>query len=194
MLSSVLAAAAGAGSFVQSGAIVAATFILEDAATVLVGIMSADGKIPAGVALPALYVGVAVGDLGLYGLGNLASRYDWALRLVPVETYGSTQRWLRQNLFTAVATTRFLPGLRLPVYTACGFLRMPVRRFFAAVVVATFVWTSFLFSVAYAFGSWAADAIGVWRWPAGLALAGMFIVGSRIAAHRRTSHRFGKTL
>jgi membrane protein DedA with SNARE-associated domain len=184
MLSSLFSAAAGAGVLAQSGAIVAATFVVEDAATVMVGILCATGQIPLGAALGALYAGIAVGDVGLYGLGNFASRHRWARRLVPMEAYDEVQRWLRQHLFATVATTRFLPGMRLPVYTACGFLHMPLARFAAIVAAATFVWTTLLFGAAYAFGAWAAQAIGVWRWPLGLVLAATFIFGARVVAQR----------
>ena len=187
MLSSFLATAAGAGLAVQFGVIVAATLVLEDAATVIVGMMAADETIPVAVALAALYVGIAGGDLGLYGLGNLASRNHWARRLVPFESYERSQHWLRRRLIVAVATSRFVPGTRLPVYTACGFLRMPLGHFSAAVAVATIVWTTLLFSASYAFGSWAAAEIGIWRWPAGLAAAGLVILAGHIAAHRRAS-------
>ncbi len=182
MFSGLLAAAAGAGMLAQSGAIIAATFVLEDAATVMVGILCADGTIPLAPALAALYVGIAGGDLVLYALGNLASRHSWARRLVPVRAYGNVQAWLRRRLITAVATARFLPGLRLPVYTTCGFLRMPLRRFATVVVAATAVWTTLLFGLSYAFGSWAADEIGPWRWPLGLLLAAVFILVTRFAA------------
>ena len=185
MLSSFLAAAAAAGVVAQSGAIVAATLVLEDAATVIVGMMSAAGTIPIAAALAALYVGIAGGDLGLYGLGNLASRNDWARRLVPADTYETARRGLGRRLIMAVAASRFLPGTRLPVYTACGFLRMPLGRFSATVAFATIVWTTLLFGASYTFGRWAADEIGIWRWPAGLAAAGLVIVVGRLAAHRR---------
>lgn len=189
MLSSLFSAAAGAGIVAQSGAIVAATFILEDAATVMVGIMCAAGQIPLSAALTALYVGIAAGDIGLYGLGNFASRHRWARRFVPMEAYGEVQRWLRQRLVATVATTRFLPGMRLPVYTACGFLHMPLARFSAVVAAATFVWTTLLFGTAYAFGAWAAQAMGVWRWPLGLVLAASFILGARLIAQRAPPSR-----
>lgn len=187
MLSSLLAVAAGAGPLVQSGAIIAATFILEDAATVMVGIMSAAGTLPVVAGVAALYVGIAAGDIGLYGLGHLASRHRWARRLVPVKTYGQYQHWLRERLVATVAATRFLPGLRLPVYTACGFLHMPLARFSAVVVAATLVWTSLLFAAAYEFGSWAAHAIGVWRWPAGLGFALVTIFVTRRLARRHVA-------
>ena len=187
MLSGLLAAAAGAGPLAQSGAIIAATFILEDAATVMVGIMSASGLIPIAAALPALYVGIAAGDIGLYGLGHLASRHRWARRLVPLEKYGQCQRWLRDRLVTTVAATRFLPGLRLPVYTACGFLRMPLGRFSAVVAVATAVWSTLLFAASYEFGNWSAGVIGVWRWPVGLGLALVVVCVARLTAQRHLS-------
>ena len=54
-------------------AIIAATFIHEDIATVATGMLVADGVTSVGVALPALYIGIVAGDLGLYGMGRLVA-------------------------------------------------------------------------------------------------------------------------
>jgi membrane protein DedA with SNARE-associated domain len=184
MLATFLAAAASS-PLLQSGAIIAATFVLEDATTVMVGMMSADRTIPPLVALVALYVGIAAGDLGLYALGFLAQRHPWARRFVSRERTDKVRLWLRHRLGRTVAATRFLPGLRLPVYTACGFLRMPLRRFTTAVVLATVAWTTLLFGLSFAFGSWAVDRIGIYRWPVSLAIAGAIILASRALARAR---------
>jgi membrane protein DedA with SNARE-associated domain len=186
MLASLLTAAMAANPFVQSGAIVVATFILEDATTVLVGMMSADRMVSPLVALLALYAGIALGDLGLYLLGHLAQRHRWARRFVPAAKTEMVRRWLGPRLGATVAAVRFLPGLRLPVYTACGFMRMPLGRFAAAVVLATIVWTTLLFGLSYGFGSWATDRIGIWRWPLGLAIAALVILTSRRLTRSRT--------
>ncbi|HTZ77875.1 MAG TPA: VTT domain-containing protein [Stellaceae bacterium] len=185
MLATLLSAVIAANPFVQTGLIIAATFILEDPATVMVGMMSADRLIAMPTALVALYLGIILGDLGLYGLGFLAARQRWARRLVPVATHDSVRGWLGPRLVTTVATCRFLPGLRLPVYTACGFFRMPLARFAAAVVGATLVWTTLLFGAAYAFGAATAERLGLWRWPLGIALALAAILLSRALARRR---------
>jgi membrane protein DedA with SNARE-associated domain len=184
MLASLLAAAASS-PLLQSAAIIAATFILEDATTVMVGMMSADRTIPPILALLALYIGIAGGDLGLYGLGYLAQRHPWARRFVPPERLAKVRSWLGPRLGRTVAATRFLPGLRLPVYTACGFLRMPLGRFTTAVVLATVVWTTLLFGLSFAFGSWAVERIGIYRWPLSMAIAGAIIVAGRALARAR---------
>src|SRR5580704_150536 len=54
-------------------AIIVGTFIHEDIATVATGILVADGVTSVGVALPALYIGIVAGDVGLYGIGRLVA-------------------------------------------------------------------------------------------------------------------------
>jgi len=169
-LSSLLVAAA-AHPLLQSGAIVAGTFVLEDAATIVAGMAVADGTVAMPVALGALYVGIAAGDAALYGVGRLAARYAWAARWVRPEQVEPIRRWLDRRLVAAVMSTRFLPGLRLPTYTVCGFLGLSFTRFLLAVVVATLIWTTLLFTAAVWFGDVAATSLGVWRWPIGIAAA-----------------------
>ena len=78
-----LLAWAGHHPLLQATAIVLGTFILEDAATVIAAIQTADGSLSGPLALASLYVGIAVGDLGLYGLGWLAARFPPVTRFIP---------------------------------------------------------------------------------------------------------------
>ena len=64
----------GSDPFALGIAILLATFVLEDAATAGAALMAADGIVPVSVAIIALFVGITLGDLGLYGLGWLVSR------------------------------------------------------------------------------------------------------------------------
>jgi membrane protein DedA with SNARE-associated domain len=77
-----LVAAAGSKPL-QAATIIIGTFILEDAATVLAAMQVATGGVTLFVALGALYAGIVLGDLGLYGLGRLSATQSWAKRLVP---------------------------------------------------------------------------------------------------------------
>lgn len=175
----------------QAGIIIGGTFILEDAASVLTAVAAADGRVTPALGLASLYVGIALGDIGLYGLGRLAASHPWARRLVDSERAIALRHWLEQHLVAAVLSSRFLPGMRLPVYTACGFLGMPFRRFALAVIVATLIWTTLVFAVAYGFGSLAASTLGIWRWPIGLVIALLpFLVG-RLLGHRHEPHGRG---
>jgi len=185
MIATLLTAAAN--PLVQSGAIIASTFILEDATTVLVGVMAADGVVSSFLALVALYIGIAAGDLGLYALGRLAVRHRWARRFAETERAERFRRWLGPRLGVTVAAVRFLPGLRFPVYTACGFLEMPLGRFSLAVVCATVAWTTLLFGLSFAFGAWAVERIGVWRWPLSIGIALAVIGVSRLLARDRVA-------
>jgi membrane protein DedA with SNARE-associated domain len=151
-------------------AIVAATFVLEDPATVAAALLAADGLVAPGLALAALWFGVAAGDLGLYGLGALGARSRLGRRWVdPVRTEGLRAR-LRGRTITVLVTARFIPGLRLPTFTAAGAIGLPFGRFVLAVVAATLVWTSLLFGAFYALGRAAEEVLGAWRWAAAAVL------------------------
>ncbi|NVN41707.1 hypothetical protein HUK82_14220, partial [Ameyamaea chiangmaiensis] len=71
---------AGHVPWLQALAIVIGTFILEDAATVLTGMAVQAGSVALATALPALYAGIILGDIGLYGLGAAAARWPAARR------------------------------------------------------------------------------------------------------------------
>lgn len=168
-------------------AIIAGTFILEDATTVLVGVAVAAGQCSLPVALLSLYAGVILGDLGLYGLGRAASSHRWARRLARAERLLPLRAWLDHHLVVAVFSARFMPGLRLPTYTATGFFGMPLRRFAVGVIAATLVWTSLLFAGAVLFGTATEDVLGQWRWPVGVALTVLLLWLVRSSLQRRSN-------
>ncbi|MDE2199440.1 MAG: VTT domain-containing protein [Rhodospirillales bacterium] len=184
-----LLVAAGKSQLVQGVAIALGTFVLEDAATVLAAMRVQEGAVAMPVALLALYFGVALGDVGLYGLGMLARRLPWAARLVPEARAAAGQAWLRGRVFKLVLASRFLPGTRLPAYTACGFLRASFREFALAAVLATLVWTTLLFGVSLRVGQFLIDHLGAWRWAGagGFAIA-LILVGRLATTHRVRRH------
>jgi len=147
-------------------AIIAATFIHEDIATVATGMLVADGVTSVGVALPALYIGIVAGDLGLYGMGRLVALNRISKRLAGGRRFSALKIWLDERLVAGVFLVRFLPGLRMPAYTTYGFFAMPFRRFVVSVIVAASIWTTGLFYLSYEFGTLTADWLGVLRWPA----------------------------
>jgi len=163
-----LAAAAGSKPL-QAGTIIIGTFILEDAATVLAAMQVATGGVSLLVALGALYAGIVLGDLGLYGLGRLSATQSWAQRLVPPRRQDIGQEWVRTRVIPLVLVSRFIPGLRLPTYTTLGFLKAPLQKFTLAAIAATLVWTSGLFFASVKIGVLLLHYLGVWRW-AGLAI------------------------
>jgi membrane protein DedA with SNARE-associated domain len=172
-----LGAAAGSRPL-QAATIIAGTFILEDAATLLAAMQVATGAIPLAVALGALYAGIILGDLGLYGLGRLSLENGWARRLVPKRRQALGRDWAAQRMVPIVLVSRFVPGLRLPTYTTLGYLRAPLQKFAFAAILATLIWTSGLFFISMKLGLLLMRYLGVWRW-AGLAVfcVVLFLVG-----------------
>jgi membrane protein DedA with SNARE-associated domain len=159
----------------QAGIIVIGTFVLEDAATLLAAMQVAAGALSLPLALCSLYAGIILGDLGLYGLGRLSASNGWARRLVGRRRRKLGQQWVSGRMFPVVIISRFVPGLRLPTYTSLGFLRAPLRKFAAAVVIATLLWTTGLFFISFKLGILMKHYLGVWRW-AGLAVLLVVIV------------------
>jgi membrane protein DedA with SNARE-associated domain len=176
--------ASAAGSRpLQAATIIIGTFILEDAATLLAAMQVAAGSVSMVLALGALYSGIVLGDLGLYGLGALSARHPWAQRLVPKRRQDIGHGWVSQRVIPLVLVSRFVPGLRLPTYTTLGFLRAPILQFAAAAIGATLVWTSGLFFVSLKLGALMMRYLGIWRW-AGLAVFCLvLIIVGRTATH-----------
>lgn len=173
----------------QAVTIIFGTFILEDAATLLAAMQAATGAVPLKLALGALYAGIVLGDLGLYGLGALSARHPWARRLIPPRRQDIGHVWVRQRVIPLVLISRFVPGLRLPTYTTLGFLRAPILQFALAAIAATLVWTSGLFFISLRLGGLMERYLGIWRW-AGLAIFCLILIlVGRVATHlynRRT--------
>jgi membrane protein DedA with SNARE-associated domain len=173
---------AGHSSALQALAIVLGTFVLEDAATVLAALRTTAGDIAPGVALVSLYVGIVLGDLGLYGLGHLARRLPALRRWLGHDRVRLAGDWLDGRVFKVVLISRFLPGARLPTYTACGNLGCNLRQFAMAAVVATLAWTSLLFAVSLAAGHFIIAHMGTWQWAGAIGLALTPVVLSQLAA------------
>ena len=148
----------------QAAAVILATFVLEDAATVIAAIAAQAGALPLPLALGALYTGIVLGDLGLYGLGALAARLPLVGRLLPPQRREIASDWIAGKVFRVVLISRFLPGVRLPTYTTCGYLGADLVQFTLAAAVGTAIWTTGLFVMARHLGALWAAHLAEWRW------------------------------
>ena len=175
--------AAGAHPSLQASAIIVGTFILEDAATVIAATQVEAGVIRPVLALVALYSGIVIGDLGLYGIGRIAALSPMINRFVSAERHAQGRRWLADRVFKVVLVSRFIPGARLPTYTACGFLRASFPRFALAAILATSIWTSLLFLLSLRIGRLLIDHFGAWRWAGAIGFALAIVAFGRVVAH-----------
>ena len=159
-------------------AIIIGVIFLEDTTTVIVGVLVADGILSIQLALISLYSGIIIGDIGLYCLGWLASTHPRLAHYVDHDFVAPFRAWLETRFVLTVFSARFIPGARLPTYTASGFFRSPLGKFMLTSIGATSVWTTFLFFVSYWFGNATEGWMGPARWGIALVfLLVLFLVG-----------------
>lgn len=153
---------------VIAGVLALTTLLLEDLAIAAGVALATQGVISWELSLAAVGGGIALGDLGLYGLGLAATRVRW----LRVRYVGEKSAWargqLQRRLPSAVLLARVVPGLRLVTYTTCGFVRVPLAAFTAWVGVAVALWTLGLYALSAAIGQALATHLGV---PPALAVA-----------------------
>lgn len=188
-VSQTLLGMAGHDPLLQGVLIILATFVLEDAATVLAAMQAQAGALPLPMALGSLYAGIVLGDLGLYALGALSGRLPLLARWIPPARKREGREWLGDRVFHVVFISRFIPGARLPTYTACGFLHASLRRFALAAIVATLIWTSLLFGVSLKVGALLMQYLGAWRWAGAIGFAVVLILLGRAAARLAEARR-----
>ena len=135
------------------------TFLLEDVAIAAGVALALNGTIGWPAAFVAVAGGIALGDIGLYGLGRLAIRLP-ALRRRLEDPRSERARFaLERRLPAAVLIARMVPGLRLATYTVAGLLGVSFPRFAALVAAAVAVWTAGLFWLTTALGRALGDVL-----------------------------------
>jgi membrane protein DedA with SNARE-associated domain len=128
-----------------------ATFVYEDGATLLAATLSASGSLDPRVGLLTTFLGIWVGDMGLYGLGSSFGRRTaqsrWLQKYLRPESLAKAERWFAKHGSLALVMSRAIPGSRLPLYVAAGALRFPVRLFAKTTAVCSAVWVSAIFAI-----------------------------------------------
>jgi membrane protein DedA with SNARE-associated domain len=158
-------------------AIMFATFILEDAATVAVGLLASQGLVDPAPALIALVVGTASGDLAIHGIGRIAQHSWIGRRMLSNNKVQRVEGWLQGNAVLALAGARFVPGLRLPVYLMSGIVRVPFTTCAAVVISVSVIWTPGLFILGQTTGAAALKELGTLGWAIGALLLGLAFGG-----------------
>lgn len=187
-LSHLIGGSVGSTALLSFG-IMLSTFVLEDTTTVIVGLLAADGIIGVPLALFSLYAGIVLGDIGFYFLGWLASTSPRLKHYIDNDFIAPFRAWLETRYILTIFSARFIPGSRLPTYTASGFFRSPLSTFVVTAIAATSVWTTFLFSASYWFGNFTSDWMGPVRW--GIAFVFLLVLFF-IARHNLLAYRARK--
>jgi membrane protein DedA with SNARE-associated domain len=160
------------------------TFILEDASTVACGLLVADSQMRFLTAYIGLSSGIAIGDLGLYGLGRFAGAKTLAWRLVTADRLDRAGAWFRRNMVTSVVSARFVPGMRLPTYVCAGILHAPLGRFTVLVAASTLVQNLLFLGLTVEVGEAVLPLLGWMKWPFGVVVLVTLVVVQRYVARR----------
>lgn len=170
------------------------SYLLEDAAIAFSAYAALEQALSLPLALAAIFIGIASGDLALYGLGRYAHRYR-KLRawLLTNKRFRQLRYLLVSHPILNIFFIRFVPGLRTIGYCLSGFFRIPVAQFSLAVCLATALWTALVFVCVYQLGSisWIQER-HLSGWALLVALIGLFAlnrwVGKRMKEKFVCSH------
>lgn len=136
--------------------VIAATFISEDATVIAVGLAVAHQHIDIGVGLLACFVGIALGDGGLYLIGRIfgrrALRWPVFRAWISEDSLERWGRWFDRHTIKAVFLARAIPGTRLPTYLAAGVLSRRTHGFLLWAAIAAFLWTPVVLLLAILLG------------------------------------------
>jgi len=167
--------------------LVAATLISEDLTCFSAGLLVSQGRIEFVWATLACFIGIFIGDVGLFLLGRLLGRP--ALRRAPLrwlvteEKVEQARRWFESRGALVIFLTRFMPGVRLPTYFAAGVVRTSLPVFAFWFVLAGLLWTPALVGVAAWVGHEAQDSLdlfGEYALLGVLGLLGLLVLLKRV--------------
>ena len=125
------------------------TFFSEDAATLGGATLTAAGLLATPLGLAACFLGIWVGDLGLYALARCFGRpllqRNWIKRRVNEERLARSEAWWKKRGLVVLLVARFVPGLRLPTYLVAGTLAVPFLSFAAVTGLMGLIWVPLIF-------------------------------------------------
>ena len=121
------------------------TFILEDVALISSLVLIGEGKISVFGAFWALFLGISIGDIGLYFIGRFAAALGLERRINQSKKLKFTLAKLKDSAFMnyIICGSRLIPGTRLPTYLAAGILRFPFTKFVGLTVLSVGTWVAF---------------------------------------------------
>ncbi|MAE67372.1 MAG: SNARE-like domain protein [Phycisphaeraceae bacterium] len=132
----------------QIAVIAAATFVSEDLTCISAGLLANRGQLELVTGLLGCFIGIFLGDIGLWCLGRFLGRrlleLRWVARKFPPDKVEQVRHWLNRHSWWAVFASRFMPGTRLPLYVTAGTLGVKAWRFALWALISDMAWTPLL--------------------------------------------------
>ena len=170
--------AGDSGLIATIAAIILASFISEDLTCIGCGLLAATGTISITTALVGCFLGLWIGDVGIYWGGRLIGRrllkippFKWIIKESAVSR-GTA--WLKRRGAMVVFIGRFVPGSRMPTYFASGLLRTNAAAFAIYFALASAAWVPLLVGGTYLAGEALANRIA---FVAGRPMMGLIALG-----------------
>lgn len=137
--------------------------IPEEAFVISAGVASSVGRLDPWLALACCLAGALLGDSLIYGIGHRYGRRvllerPWCARFLHPERERRIEQMIRRHGLKVFFASRFLIGLRAPVYLTAGILRVPYRQFLLADACSAAVVVGLFFGLSYFYG----EPIGAW--------------------------------
>jgi membrane protein DedA with SNARE-associated domain len=128
----------------------------EEVPVIAAGIASSVGTLNPWLAFLSCLVGALAADSILYAMGyhfghSLAIRHPRLAHWIKADREARIEQMIRKHELKVFFLSRFMVGVRAPVFLAAGVLRIPFYRFFlidlvcATAVVGTFFWLSYAY-------------------------------------------------
>ncbi len=137
--------------------IIFSTWISEDLTCIGAGLMAARGLIGFWPATLACFIGIFIGDIGLYLIGRVLGRS--AIRKAPLKWIISendldrSAKWFQVRGPAIIIASRFLPGSRLPTYFSAGVIGAGFWMFTSYFLLAAIIWTPILVGISQLLGN-----------------------------------------
>lgn len=186
----------------QALLLAASTLVSEDLACVAAGLLIFNGQLDPVLGVVACASGIFIGDLGLWLAGRLLRLRVTAAAPLPMlasvlepDRIASAGDMLERRLGWAVLTSRAIPGTRLAMYLAAGFIGHRPLAFVGWTAFSVALWVPGLVLSIAAFGDRVVAPITAWLDTAWVALpltAAAVFVPSRVATALR-ERRLHKT-
>ncbi len=129
----------------------------EEVPIVAAGIASSVGTLNPWGAFFACLVGALAGDSVIYFIGyrfghTLVTRHPRFAHLLHAEREAKIEQMIRKHGLKVFFLSRFMVGIRAPVYLTAGILRMSFRRFILIDAICATAVVGLFFGLSYAYG------------------------------------------
>ena len=182
---------AGDDPFTAGVTIFLATLLAEDATAMIVGVLVSRAILAPAPALGVLLAGTISGDIMLHLAGRYAGESCRRRAILQRSAVRRAIASLSQSTIWMVGLARFVPGMRLPVYFASGFVKLDFVRCLAMIMLTGCLWTPALFWVGLTGGGPATHVDSDILRPLALVVALCLIAVWRMRAGGPTSVRKG---